>query len=241
MSTSLLELLPEEIKQKIFFSLSNRDRIKLYILPGYRNLVCNNVNWERLDLDLLEDIPLELIHVFKEVALKVNYLTWQIGHVWNFRKLSQTVARFRNLVELDVSGNPQIKDIRFLVNLQQLRAISFRCCFKLSSLSLLHVAPQLKNLTWLDVAHCSQLREWHIDQLVRDTKSLKKLNVCRTVYFTLREISKIEAACKHLAELRFCAFVRLHESDIWNRIVSPDYIGPLKLCEAMFEILSELN
>ena len=144
----------------------------------------NEVNWHQLDLDLFEDIPKELIEIFKELALKVNYLTWQIGHIWHYRKLSQAVSRFASLVELDISGNPHIKDTNFLVNHKELRAISFRCCFKLSPLSLLEVVPKLNKLTWLDVAHCSQLSQWHIEQWVRDSETVKEVE-CAVALCTL--------------------------------------------------------
>ena len=197
MNTSLLEIVPAEIKQKIVRYFCDSDKVSLHFLSGYKNLVCNEVNCHQLDLDLFEDIPKELIEIFKEVALKLNYLTWQIGHVGHYRKLSQAVSRFASLVELDISGNPQIKHINFLVNLKELRAISFRCCFKLSLLSLLEVVPKLNKLTWLDVAHCCQLNQWHIEQLVRDSQTVKKLNVCGTVYFTLTQICKIEHCARH--------------------------------------------
>ena len=106
--TSWLEIVPLEIKQKIFSYLSDSDRVKLCVLPSYRHMITKQVKWRRIDFDLFEDIPLELIDILKEIALQVQFLTWQIGHIWHFRRLSQTVSRFTNLTEVDFSGNPQI-------------------------------------------------------------------------------------------------------------------------------------
>ena len=170
--TSWLEIIPLEIKQKIFSYLSDSDCVKLCVLPSYKHMVSSQVNWERLDLDLFEELPLELIAVLKEVACQVRFLTWQIGHVWHFRRLSQTVSRFRQLSELDLSGNPQIRSLSFISTLQNLRALCLRCCSNFCAASLTEVVPNVTTyLVWLDVANCKQIHYWHIIQILKNAQS----------------------------------------------------------------------
>ena len=126
--TSWLEILPLELKQKIFHYLCDSDRVKLSVIPTYKHMIISEVNWQRLDFDVFEEIPVELIEILKKVSRHVQHLTWQIGHVWEFRKLSQAVSRFNNLTELDLSGNPQIVSLGFLRDLKNLRALCLHCC-----------------------------------------------------------------------------------------------------------------
>ena len=100
---------------------------------------------------------------------------------------------------------------------------------------------QLNCLFWLDVANCKQVKYWHIFQVLSVAQQITDINVCDTCLFTLKQIKKIERTFRHLKLFKFCAYITMTDTVEWNRRLGPQYTGPLSLCEAIVEILAELN
>ena len=237
MSASWFDLLPHELKQKIFRFLCESDRLKLFQFNAYKPIVCDSALWKRLDFHIYENISVDLLENFKAVTVHVEYLTWQVGHIWNFRRLCQTVGRFNNLLELDISGNNQIHDISFLRNLRKLRALCMRSCYKLSAQSTVGVVATLHSLTWLDIADCSQFREYEVEQVLVNARNLEQLNICGMQGYPLHTVRRIVKKRPSLKKLKFCAMVNVQTVHIWRSIMCEDYRGPLQMCEAMREIV----
>ena len=237
MSASFFDILPQELKCKIFDLLCYTDKLHLFCFVTFRPLICNAITWKCVDFDTIEHVSLAIIEVLKAVSSQIEYLTWQIGTIWHYRKLSQTVGRFANLKELDLSGNMQISDITFLRGLKHLCALCLHCCYNVSADSTVNAVGHLQSLNWLDICECGQFSQWHVEQIVIRARNLMKFNICGTKGYTLHGIRRISAKAPGLQSLRFCALVDAQRVDIWRPILQEDYAGPLKMCSAMREIV----
>lgn len=236
---SAFNVLPNEILASIFLNIHEAELHTFYNHPDLRRGLQSSSVWNRVCLDLFDNVPISQLQLLHNVALNVKELSWSSALLPDGFFSTEILVGFTNLTFLDISENSSIHQVSFLSKLTKLQDLRVRNNDHIDSEELSHWLPTLDcSLLTLDISGCAQLSKDNIYAILSGLRTLERCSICETQSFEVDEIAHCTEVCPSLRELFFCPVIHFQSSIEWFYI--SEELHQIRFCAASMEILKEI-